>query len=253
MRRSRPPRPARWPTPSRARPSSRSTVLRTWPRSKIPCSSTNSSRSSFPVRVLLVREVDDAGLDQEQTADDEHPDRDCHPRPRPCRSSPVSDPRSCSAMELVMDRRTFVSTVALGSVAAVMAAPSSPGAPTATGPLPAAKNVVLVHGAYADGSCWADVIPFLQAQGLTVASVQNPLRTLEEDVEFANRTLALMDGPTVLVGHSYSGIIVTQAGVDPKVTALVYIAARAPDAGENYTELAAQFPTPPASAGLIKA
>jgi pimeloyl-ACP methyl ester carboxylesterase len=152
-----------------------------------------------------------------------------------------------------MDRRTFVSTVALGSVAAIMAAPSSRGAPTATGPLPAAKNVVLVHGAYADGSCWADVIPFLQAQGLTVASVQNPLRTLEEDVEFANRTLALMDGPTVLVGHSYSGMIVTQAGVDPKVTALVYIAARAPDAGEDYTALAAQFPTPPASAGLIKA
>jgi hypothetical protein len=105
-------------------------------------------------------------------------------------------------MELVMDRRTFVSTVALGSVATVIAAPSSRGAPTATGPLPAAKNVVLVHGAYADGSCWADVIPFLQAQGLTVASVQNPLRTLEKDVEFAKRTLALMDGPTVLVGHS---------------------------------------------------
>jgi pimeloyl-ACP methyl ester carboxylesterase len=110
-----------------------------------------------------------------------------------------------------------------------------------------------VHGAYADGSCWADVIPYLQARGLTVASVQNPLRTLEEDVEFAKRTLALMDGPTVLVGHSYSGMIVTQAGVDPKVTAMVYIAARAPDAGEDYTALAAQFPTPPASAGLIKA
>ena len=152
-----------------------------------------------------------------------------------------------------MDRRTFASTVALGSVAAVMDAPSARGAPAATGPLPAAKNVVLVHGAYAGGSCWADVIPYLQARGLTVASVQNPLRTLEEDVEFAERTLALMDGPTVLVGHSYSGMIVTQAGVDPKVSALVYIAARAPDAGEDYTALAAQFPTPPASAGLIKA
>jgi pimeloyl-ACP methyl ester carboxylesterase len=93
--------------------------------------------------------------------------------------------------------------------------------------------VVLVHGAYADGSCWADVIPLLQAQGLNVASVQNPLRTLEEDVEFAQRTLALMDGPTVLVGHSYSGMIVTEAGVDPKVTALVYVAARAPDAGRG--------------------
>jgi pimeloyl-ACP methyl ester carboxylesterase len=152
-----------------------------------------------------------------------------------------------------MDRRTFVSTLAVGSVAAVMGAPSARGAPAVTGPPPAAKNVVLVHGAYADGSCWADVIPLLQAQGLNVASVQNPLRTLAEDVEFAKRTLALMDGPTVLVGHSYSGMIVTEAGVDPKVTALVYVAARAPDAGEDYTALAAQFPTPPASAGLIKA
>jgi pimeloyl-ACP methyl ester carboxylesterase len=113
--------------------------------------------------------------------------------------------------------------------------------------------VVLVHGAYADGSCWADVIPLLQAQGLNVASVQNPLRTLEEDVEFAKRTLALMDGPLVLVGHSYSGMIVTEAGVDPKVSALVYVAARAPDAGEDYTALASRFPTPPASAGPIKA
>ncbi|MDT5304130.1 MAG: hypothetical protein QOG79_7705, partial [Mycobacterium sp.] len=152
-----------------------------------------------------------------------------------------------------MDRRTFVSTFAVGSVAAVMGAPSARGAPAVTGPPPAAKNVVLVHGAYADGSCWADVIPLLQAQGLTVAAVQNPLCTFAEDVDFAKRTLALMDGPTVLVGHSYSGMIVTEAGVDPKVTALVYVAARAPDAGEDYTALAAQFPTPPASAGLIRA
>ena len=152
-----------------------------------------------------------------------------------------------------MDRKTFVSTVALGSVSAVMGAGPARGAPAATGPMPPAKNVVLVHGAYADGSCWADVIPFLQARGLIVASVQNPLRTLEEDVAFANRTLALMDGPTVLVDHSYSGMIVTQAGVDPKVSALVYIAARAPDAGEDSTALAKRFPTPPASAGLIKA
>ena len=112
--------------------------------------------------------------------------------------------------------------------------------------------MVLVHGAYADGSCWSDVIPLLQAHGLNVASVQNPLRTLEEDCEFARRTLALMDGPTVLAAHSYSGMIATEVGVDPKVTALVYIAARAPDAGEDYTALAAQYPTPPASAGLIK-
>jgi len=87
-----------------------------------------------------------------------------------------------------------------------------------------AKNVVLVHGAYADASCWLDVIPHLQAAGLNVMAVQNPLTSFADDVEATKRILALMDGPTVLVGHSYSGMLVTEAGVDPKVTALVYIA-----------------------------
>lgn len=116
-----------------------------------------------------------------------------------------------------------------------------------------AKNVVLVHGAYADASCWLDVIPHLQAAGLNVMAVQNPLTSFADDVEATKRILALMDGPTVLAGHSYSGMLVTEAGVDPKVTALVYIAARAPDAGEDYTALAKQYPTPPASAGLVHA
>ena len=153
-----------------------------------------------------------------------------------------------------MRRRSFVSALAVAGVIGVADVPTACSAPPPrTGPPPKVKNVVLVHGAYADGSCWADVIPYLQARGMNVASVQNPLRTLEEDVQFAQRTLALLDGPTVLVGHSYSGMIVTQAGVDPKITALVYIAARAPDAGEDYTALAKKFPTPPASAGLITA
>ncbi|MCW2627845.1 MAG: hypothetical protein QOE48_3540 [Mycobacterium sp.] len=153
-----------------------------------------------------------------------------------------------------MRRRSFVSALAVAGVIGVADVPTACSAPPPrTGPPPKVKNVVLVHGAYADGSCWADVIPYLQARGMNVASVQNPLRTLEEDVRFAQRTLALLDGPTVLVGHSYSGMIVTQAGVDPKVTSLVYIAARAPDAGEDYTALAKKFPTPPASSGLITA
>jgi pimeloyl-ACP methyl ester carboxylesterase len=151
-----------------------------------------------------------------------------------------------------MRRRTFLSALAAAGVIAVADAPTACSTPPRTGPPPKVKNVVLVHGAYADGSCWADVIPYLQARGMNVASVQNPLHTLEEDVQFAQRTLALMDGPTVLVGHSYSGMIVTQAGVDPNVTSLVYIAARAPDAGKDYTALAKKFPTPP-SAGLITA
>jgi len=87
--------------------------------------------------------------------------------------------------------------------------------------------------------------------GLNVTSVQNPLTTLEEAVAATQRVLARQDGPTVLVGHSFSGMIVTEAGVDPNVSAVVYVAARAPDAGEDYTELAKRFPSPPASAGIV--
>jgi pimeloyl-ACP methyl ester carboxylesterase len=148
-----------------------------------------------------------------------------------------------------MDRRSFAAAVTLGSAAALFGAQQASAAPP-TDAMPRARNVVLVHGAYVDGSC-SDVIPYLQARGLNVASVQNPLRTLDEDCEFARRTLALMDGPTVLAAHSYSGMIATEVGVDPKVTALVYIAARAPDAGEDYAALAATYPTPPASAGIV--
>jgi pimeloyl-ACP methyl ester carboxylesterase len=114
-----------------------------------------------------------------------------------------------------------------------------------------ARNVVLVHGLFADGSCWTEVIARLQASGLNVTSVQNPLTTLPEAVASAEFVLARQDGPTVLVGHSFSGMIVTEAGVHPNVSALVYVAARAPDAGEDYTALAAKFPTPPATAGIV--
>ena len=116
---------------------------------------------------------------------------------------------------------------------------------------PRAKNVVLVHGLFADGSSWSEVIPRLQAAGLNVTSVQNPLTTLDDAVAETQRVLARQNGPTVLVGHSFSGMIVSQAGADPKVSAVVYVAARAPDAGEDYTALAKKFPAPPASAGII--
>lgn len=111
--------------------------------------------------------------------------------------------------------------------------------------------MVLVHGLFADGSCWSEVIARLQRAGLNVTAVQNPLTTLEESVAAAQRVLTQQDGPVVLAGHSFSGMIVTEAGVDPKVAALVYVAARAPDAGEDNTALAKQFPTPPASAGIV--
>jgi pimeloyl-ACP methyl ester carboxylesterase len=113
-----------------------------------------------------------------------------------------------------------------------------------------ARNVVLVHGLYADGSSWAKVIPLLQAKGLHVTAVQNPTTALQDDVDAVKRVLALQDGPTVLVAHSYGGMVISEAGVDPKVTGLVYIAARAPDAGEDFPALARKFPAGPASAGL---
>ena len=116
---------------------------------------------------------------------------------------------------------------------------------------PKARNVVLVHGLFADGSCWSEVIARLQAAGLNATAVQNPLTTLPEAVAAAERVLARQDGPTVLVGHSFSGMIVTEAGMHPNVSALVYVAARAPDAGEDYTALAKTYPTPPASAGIV--
>jgi pimeloyl-ACP methyl ester carboxylesterase len=114
----------------------------------------------------------------------------------------------------------------------------------------AAHNVVLVHGAWADGSSWSEVIQRLQAAGLHVTAVQNPLTSLADAAAETRRALALQDGPTVLVGHSWSGTLVSEVGTDPKVTALVYVAARAPDAGEDFVALSAKFPTMPARAGV---
>ncbi len=89
-----------------------------------------------------------------------------------------------------------------------------------TAPPVEARNVVLVHGAWADGSSWAEVIPLLQAAGLKVTAVQNPLTSLEDSVAATRRALALQDGPTVLVAHSWGGTVISETGIDPKVTAL---------------------------------
>jgi len=128
------------------------------------------------------------------------------------------------------------------------AAMAQESAVTRAGPI---KNIVLVHGLYADGSSWEKVIPLLQAQGLHVTSVQNPTTSLDADVDAVKRALAQEDGPTLLVAHSYGGMVISQAGDDPKVAGLVYIAARAPDAGEDYPALTRKFPAAPASAGLL--
>jgi pimeloyl-ACP methyl ester carboxylesterase len=148
---------------------------------------------------------------------------------------------------MVMNRRSF-STALATSLAASMI--STRGMVAHAEPIKAG-NIVMVHGLFADGSCWTEVIPRLQVAGLNVISVQNPLTTFPEAVASAQRVLDRQDGPTVLVGHSFSGMIVTEAGVHPKVSALVYVAARAPDAGEDYTALANTYPTPPATAGIV--
>lgn len=145
-----------------------------------------------------------------------------------------------------MNRREF-SVGAAVTAASLISAGSAGAAATPVN----ARNVVLVHGLFADGSSWSEVIARLQAAGLNVTSVQNPLTTLPEAVAAATRVLDRQDGPTVLAGHSFSGMIVTEAGVHPKVSGVVYVAARAPDAGEDYTALAKRFPPPPASAGVI--
>jgi pimeloyl-ACP methyl ester carboxylesterase len=113
-----------------------------------------------------------------------------------------------------------------------------------------AKNVVLVHGAWADGSSWANVIARLQAAGLHVTAVQNPLTSLVDSDAETRRVLALQDGPTVLVAHSWGGTVISDVGTDPKVTGLVYIAARAPDAGEDFVALSGKFPTGAVRAGI---
>jgi len=146
-----------------------------------------------------------------------------------------------------MNRRDFSAALVASTAASLI---SSRARAANSAPV-AARNVVLVHGLFADGSCWSEVIARLQAAGLNATAVQNPLTTLPEAVAAAQRVLARQDGPTVLVGHSFAGMIVTEAGMHPTVSALVYVAARAPDAGEDYTALAKTFPTPPASAGIV--
>jgi pimeloyl-ACP methyl ester carboxylesterase len=148
----------------------------------------------------------------------------------------------------MMNRRSFSAALVVGAAASLISTKHTSAASTA--PVKA-RNVVLVHGLFADGSCWSDVIAQLQAAGLNATAVQNPLTTLPDAVASAERVLARQDGPTVLVGHSFSGMIVTEAGVHPNVSALVYVAARAPDAGEDYTALAKTYPTPPATAGIV--
>jgi pimeloyl-ACP methyl ester carboxylesterase len=114
-----------------------------------------------------------------------------------------------------------------------------------------ASNVILVHGAWADGSSWSKVIPLLLSGGLRVTAVQLPLTSLKDDVATVKRAIALQDGPTALTGHSYGGVVITEAGNDPKVVALVYIAAFAPDVGQSAGSLFASVEPSPMGAELV--
>jgi pimeloyl-ACP methyl ester carboxylesterase len=114
------------------------------------------------------------------------------------------------------------------------------------------KTVVLVHGAWADGSSWNKVIPLLQAKGLHVVAVQNPLSSLADDVEATNRVINMQKGPVILVGHSWAGVVITEAGNNAKVAALVYVAAFAPDSGQSINDLIGGFPPAPYQATMSK-
>lgn len=112
------------------------------------------------------------------------------------------------------------------------------------------KNIVLVHGAWTDASSWQKIIPLLEAKGLHVTAVQNPLTTLRDDVASTARAIALQDGPTMLVGHSYGGMVITEAGNDPKIAGLVYLAAFAPSRGESLGSIVSQYPAAPSSSEI---
>ena len=112
------------------------------------------------------------------------------------------------------------------------------------------KNVVFVHGAWADGSSWSKLIPLLQAKGQHAVAVQNPLSSIADDVASTNRLINAQDGPVLLVGHSYGGAVITEAGNNPKVAGLVYVAAFAPEEGETLGGMAQKFPPTPGLAEI---
>src|SRR3954451_9652327 len=112
----------------------------------------------------------------------------------------------------MMSRRSFASALVAGATAPLMSRL------TRAQEGPQARNIVLVHGLFADGSCWSEVIARLQTAGLNVTSVQKPLTTLDEGVAETRRVLAQQDGPALLAGHSFAGMIVTEVGSDPKVS-----------------------------------
>jgi pimeloyl-ACP methyl ester carboxylesterase len=113
------------------------------------------------------------------------------------------------------------------------------------------RNIVLVHGAWADGSSWNKIIPLLEKKGFHVTAVHLPFTTLADDAAAVRRALALQDGPVLLVGHSYGGVVITEAGDDPKVAGLVYVAAFAPDQGQSAGDVNNEYPPTPGDKDFV--
>jgi pimeloyl-ACP methyl ester carboxylesterase len=141
----------------------------------------------------------------------------------------------------------LLSTLSAALLFSAAATPTPAQTPSATGPT---HNVILVHGAWANGASWSKVIPLLEAKGLNVVAVELPLTSLEDDVATVKRAIAIEDGPVLLVGHSYGGVVITEAGTDPKVSGLVYVAAFAPGDNGSINQLSQGAPPPPGIAEL---
>ncbi|AXF25267.1 hypothetical protein CUJ89_29765 [Burkholderia pyrrocinia] len=135
-------------------------------------------------------------------------------------------------------KRVLVSAAVIGGLFGAVAAQAAPQDDLK------GTNVVLVHGAFADGSSWNRVIPLLEARGLHVVSVQNPLSSLADDAAATKRTIDEQKGPVVLVGHSWAGVVISDAGNDDKVKSLVYVAAFAPDNGQSIADVTQGLPAP---------
>jgi pimeloyl-ACP methyl ester carboxylesterase len=134
--------------------------------------------------------------------------------------------------------------VAAAAAASLVACATAEPAPARISENQTVRNVVLVHGAFADGSGWRGVYDDLTARGYRVSVVQNPMTSFQDDVNSTRRILAQQDGPTILVGHSYGGAVITETGVDPNVVGLVYVSAFAPEVGESLSGLLAEIPPP---------
>jgi pimeloyl-ACP methyl ester carboxylesterase len=162
--------------------------------------------------------------------------------------APAAEPADEPGMEASAPEAPAPAPVAPAAPPAKAAAAAPPTAPM-TGPV---RNVVLVHGAFVDGSSWNGVVAKLQQKGYHVSSVQNPLTSLADDVAATRRVLARQNGPTILVGHSWGGVVITEAGANaPNVAGLVYIAAIAPDLRESTMDLMKRAAPAPAGASIM--